>query len=374
MRHLLFAILIILTPALAGARTWHVPVDAPTVQAGIDSAVAGDVVEVACGTYYEHDVLMKSSITLRSETGTPDCVIIDAESDSRVMHGQFLANDTVISGITFRNGGGGLSGCGILCEHSSPLIENCEFRYHKSGSNMSGAAIACAYGSTRILGCGFFDNNSFSSGGAIFCGWCDDVLISDCYFENNGSEINGAMTLHSCGAGQVDGCVFFANKITQGAWGGSVLGASSTPLIVSNCTFAASIAPNDNVGVIFCDGATLSIDRCIIANNIGIPIVTSPGNHLIECSDIFGNSGGDWVGVCSGWTEINGNYSANPCFCDLDAGDLELAADPYCLPGNHPWGCDDLVGALPAGCAAVGCSGPVDIEAKSWGVVKAMYR
>lgn len=62
----------------AFAITWNVPTDAPTIQAGIDSASAGDTVLVACGTYYEHDIAMREGITLRSETGLPDCVVIDA--------------------------------------------------------------------------------------------------------------------------------------------------------------------------------------------------------------------------------------------------------------------------------------------------------
>jgi hypothetical protein len=67
-------ILPLITLLLSGTAygvTWNVPADAPTIQAGIDSASVGDIVFVECGTYYEHDIVMKSGLSFFSETGKP---------------------------------------------------------------------------------------------------------------------------------------------------------------------------------------------------------------------------------------------------------------------------------------------------------------
>ena len=80
----------------------HVPGDQPTIQAGIDAASPGDAVEVACGTYFEYDIVMKSCITVRSESEDPSCVTIDAMGLGRVMTGDQLTTFTAIKGLTMR--------------------------------------------------------------------------------------------------------------------------------------------------------------------------------------------------------------------------------------------------------------------------------
>lgn len=69
----------------AQTRTWYVTVggtgDAPTIQAGIDSAVAGDVVLVAGGTYQiDTPVHMKGGITVISESGAYQTRIVPVPS------------------------------------------------------------------------------------------------------------------------------------------------------------------------------------------------------------------------------------------------------------------------------------------------------
>ncbi len=84
-----------ITPSFAAEI--HVPQDAPTIQAGIDLALSGDTVVVSCGTYSEA-LLLKSGVTLRSETGSPDCVTLDVAAGTAAMTADG-DDDVVIEGI-----------------------------------------------------------------------------------------------------------------------------------------------------------------------------------------------------------------------------------------------------------------------------------
>ena len=89
MRHFLAALLVALAASPTIATTWHIlpdgTGDAPTIQAGIDAASPGDAVEVACGTYHEHDIHLDAGITLTSESGFSDCVTVDAQTAGGVL-------------------------------------------------------------------------------------------------------------------------------------------------------------------------------------------------------------------------------------------------------------------------------------------------
>jgi hypothetical protein len=103
-------------PRTLPARTWYIQPDAlgdaPTIQAGVDSAAAGDTVLVACGTYIDctHPcpwygnacVVMKSGLTLRSETGGPDCVIIGAQQQGKGISCLQVDSTTIIEGFVCR--------------------------------------------------------------------------------------------------------------------------------------------------------------------------------------------------------------------------------------------------------------------------------
>ena len=124
---------------VATARNWYVVPDgtgdAPTIQAGIDSAAGGDEVILADGTFMgegnrEIDFLGKA-ITVRSQNGNPSLCIIDCENTGRGV--SFVSSEgsaSILKGITIRRGSapGGEpegGGGGIYCNSSSPSIVDC---------------------------------------------------------------------------------------------------------------------------------------------------------------------------------------------------------------------------------------------------------
>jgi hypothetical protein len=98
-------------------------------------------------------------------------------------------------------------------------------------------------------------------------------------------------------------------------------------------------------------GIPVEIENTIIAfGSEGEAITCSDmGVGVISCTDIFGNAGGDWTGCIGDQLGINGNFSADPSFCDVGAGDYTLAETSPCAPEHSPAGCG-LIGAFPVAC------------------------
>lgn len=468
---LLALALAILGIVTADATTWIVlpdgSGDAPTIQAGIDSAAVGDTVLVGCGTYHEYGIILKGGILLRSETGQPDCVAIEADSLGRVFYCENQDGAVTLEGLTITEGWphdsvDSIKGGGAYCEGCSLIVTDCVFTSNRmSLTNVGfatsyGAGLYCKSSSVFLTDCLFEDNLAHADspdgmigvgargggiyaastdlvatdcsflgnevramgfgpdedyprvsahGGAIICSQAA-VTLTDCDFHSNsatvtttgmlasGSARGGAIFMSYCDSvAELSGCTFSSNLVEEfddyiGSGGGAVYCYRSTPNVTScvfhensaqhgggaikgeaaevtltSCTLAqnsaemgAGIWGKTNAGV----GSVITLNRTIISfSQIGAAVACTGSTALANCCDVYGNAGGDRVNCLVGEEGVSGNFAGDPLFCELEAGDLTLAANSPCLPGNHPDGADcGLIGALGEGCEPAGVEDP----------------
>jgi predicted outer membrane repeat protein len=246
------------------------------------------------------------------------------------------AAPSTFTSCTFRDNQAEIAGGGVALRAASAVFENCRFSgnavdYYGGGLDVDGA-------SAEVLNCEFVSNVALFGGGmAVRNGL---AALDGCVFIQNGSPYSGGGLYASESDTSIRGCTFALNH-------GSVRAA---------LTFAAGSARVERTIVAFGVGAGGAV-RCVD----GV-------NPVLECVDIYGMEGGDWTGCIAGQLGTNGNFSADPLFCNLEGGDCTLHAASPCLPGNHPDGVDcGLIGALGPGCGAVG------VEQETWARIKARY-
>jgi hypothetical protein len=97
-------------------------------------------------------------------------------------------------------------------------------------------------------------------------------------------------------------------------------GLGATP-IVENCTFYGNSSVAGSA--LFClANASPTFRNCLIAFNTGSQAVFCSdhgSNPVFECSNIFGNQGGDWLDCIVTQAASNDNQAADPLFCDTAA-------------------------------------------------------
>jgi hypothetical protein len=195
--------------------------------------------------------------------------------------------------------------------------------------------------------------------------------VEDCWFlRNESGSFGGAVDLRVSGA-YFENCVMLDN--TAGFIGAAARVFSSSPFFM-RCTIVGSDARDD--GCFAClSGSSLTLEGCILAYALRAPLLDVDGTSsaLLTACDLYGNAGGDWVGYEASQQGSNGNFRADPGFCDLAAGNVALCADSWCLAGTLPNGqSHGQIGAIGLGCPA--CGPLVPVEPMSWGAVKAGYR
>jgi len=400
--------------------------DYPTIQTGLAAASPGDTVLVGCGTYYEHDITLTSGVCLKSETGLPDCVTIDAQGQGRAIACVDAGGGTVLEGFTVTGGRVASSGGGLALLNAPILIARCVFRQNHAEH---GAACHVSRSNAQFENCSFLENaadvpgpNAYFAGGALYCYDCSPDLHScefignsaqtwggavfiygpgaspqfiDCLFEDNlAGHLGGGVHVDAGATPTISSCVFRRN---QGGSGGAIFagtpcltvertlfernsaglggavyfswGGSASSLTM--CTLVSNSA--DEGGSVFVDataGTPSMAQTIIVLGTKGLAISCGGGSTpTLTCCDLFGNPGGDWVGCIADQQGVNGNFSADPKFCDRHNGSFMLCENSPCAPGHHPQGADcGLIGAFGVGC------GPTTVEYTTWGRIKTMFR
>lgn len=427
------AVLLLAMPTAAGAGLIHVPSEYPTIEAGLAAAVAGDVVEVACGTYYEHDLVLAPGVALQSETREASCVTIDADGLGRVLSCQG-AGQSVIEGFTLTGARIASSGGGMLADQVSLAIRNCRFFANHLEGNVDfdgrGAGLCVSSVSLTLTDCAFEANTSYpgsfignAMGGGLFAA-SSSVVVERCSFTHNGAvphakigtgdggglalessiltitdsvfELNyvGAHSSSSGGAIRTTGsstvvarCRFRDNECVYGGGGAVCLIGGDHE--ISWCAFANNRAAAGAGSAIRTSGS-VSLARCTFAKNGAgeFQIVASSGSSLTmeRCIVAFGQHDSIYAGgvVSLSCTDIFGNgVDWGPSIVGQAGIKGNFSADPlFCDLENDDfhlqWGSPclpanssgcDLIGAFGFG----GC-GSVAVEAESWAGVKARYR
>jgi parallel beta-helix repeat protein len=307
----------------ASAAQLDVPGDAATIQAAIDLAAGGDVVEIANGIWTgpgNRDVVVAKSIVIRSASGDPDLCVVDCQGAGRGFVFQGLASAARLESITITNGSAPLGG-GILITGVSPTLENCRVLGNEATGTGGGGIALESSASPRLVGCMISGNVvSGINGGAGIWNVGGSPTLINCILVGNTTSgagiVGGAMYTTQGGVPVLANCALYGNSAYEGS--GLYCSFTSNPDIVNSIVWG-----ND-------------------PGTSGLEIV-------VKFSAVASASYCDIEGGFTG----TGNLDANPIFVDADGPDdvLGTADDDLSLGRFSP--CTDAGNNAAAALAGV---------------------
>ncbi|MGB2809530.1 MAG: LamG-like jellyroll fold domain-containing protein [Sedimentisphaerales bacterium] len=291
------------------------PADFDNIQAAINDANNGDIIEVKPGTYTgagNRDIDYNGkAITIRSiDPNNPDIVaatIIDCNGTEEEPHRGFHFHagedaNSVLAGLTIMNGYAE-NGGSIYISNSGPTIMQCKLK--NNSTYRYGSALYCYNGSPTLSHCAITGNLAFSKG-AICC-INSNTIIRYCtitnnsanwdgsvyYYESGGiiehSNIHGGRGLHCeyCDDLTISNCLITNNyACTAFGDGGGICCIMSNPKI-TNCRIENNNAHSGDGGGIYCSGNP-EITNCVFNGNIAKGVYGG-GAYMIRGNPVFVN-------------------------------------------------------------------------------------
>lgn len=320
----------------AAAATVTVPGSYPTIQAAIDGAPDGSVIQIAPGVYHEHLVLSSISrtLTLRGNPSNPSTVVVDGsgKNDTIVLVISCDSNLT-IEGITVRGGRGGHDGYGggLFMAKSGATFRHCVFQDNRTQGDGGGAFVV--NGGGVFEDCVFDGNSAGRYGGGVLVNGSHNgaspIVFNRCQFVNNVSGTADAVQGWGAGLYVTDSSPLIIGSLIQGnvskyaAGGIALLGHDGTErsvmtvvdTIVANnqASPGGSPARADGGGIHVEANATLQLERSWIHDNVahsggGISLYQAvvdvrdsliEGNQATPLPGIASYGGGVWASSVS---------------------------------------------------------------------------
>lgn len=353
--------------------------DHHSINAAIDAASDGDVIQLAAETYFEGVAVdpRGKAVTIRGSTdssGEPNS-ILDGDTGHQVISCRSGETEgTVFQDLIIQHGsaggGGGMGNIG-----SSPTLVNCRFRnnhahdygggmlvyaggpslvdctFEENSTTFAGGAMYIDNSDCRITRCTFRRNTTPGRGGGVANLGDGDSTLDHCRFEDN-TALEGGGIYNYSSRPILTACLFTGNAFminSGGDFGGGMYNHNSDPMLI-DCTFRGNYGVEYGGGLFNYLSAPI-LDGCLITDNLtsglGGGIASFEGQPILIDSRVCSNGPDQIFG---GFQDLGGNHVGPrcpppSCLTDLDRDGLTSGSDLGIL--FTAWGaCDSCLADL----------------------------